>query len=176
MSNGSGVAGVVGGAQDPRPSAPLRGTLAPLSGLVEAPGYGARRLQQAYLAAWSRHVDPVLTGPQFAVMWVVREYPDADQGSLAAAVTLDSSTMADVCRRLEKRGLIARRESPRDARAKVLTLTDEGAATLDQMMQRARALDEALLSAYQGGQLGQVAALLNSLADHWEAVAERPEL
>ena len=47
---------------------------APPADLVAAPGYGARRMYQAYLAAWSRHVDPVLTGPQFAVLSAM---PDA---------------------------------------------------------------------------------------------------
>ena len=37
-------------------------TAAPPADLVAAPGYGARRMYQAYLSAWSRHVDAVLTG------------------------------------------------------------------------------------------------------------------
>lgn len=45
-------------------------------------------MYQAYLAAWSRHVDPVLTGPQFAVLSAIRAYPESDQSSLAGAVAL----------------------------------------------------------------------------------------
>ena len=82
--------------------------MSPPPDLVAAPGYGARRLYQAYLAAWNRHVDAVLTGPQFAVLSAIRAYPDADQTALAGAVALDTSTMADVCRRMERRGLITR--------------------------------------------------------------------
>ncbi|MFP5022537.1 MarR family winged helix-turn-helix transcriptional regulator [Pseudonocardia phyllosphaerae] len=157
-------------------SARRRVSLAPPAALVAAPGYGARRLYQAYLAAWNRHVDSVLTGPQFAVLTAVRAYPDADQSSLAAAVALDTSTMADVCRRLERRGLIRRYEAPFDARAKVLTLTDEGQAALDETNRRARALDEALLAGLNGGRRDEIAGLLNDLSQRWEAVADSKEL
>ncbi|MFC3452330.1 MarR family winged helix-turn-helix transcriptional regulator [Amycolatopsis speibonae] len=148
-------------------------TPAPPSDLLAAPGYGARRLYQAYLAAWNRHVDPVLTGPQFAVLSAVRAYPGSDQSSLAGAVALDTSTMADLCRRLERRGLILRVESPHDARRKLLSLTEEGKTVLSQVNRRARRLDKALL-----GDDSDVdtAALLNALGAHWERIASVDKL
>lgn len=144
----------------------------PPSDLLAAPGYGARRMYQAYLAAWNRHVDPVLTGPQFAVLSAVRAYPESDQSSLAGAVALDTSTMADLCRRLERRGLIRRTESPRDARRKLLSLTDDGAAVLSEVNRRARRLDKALLGEHDI----DVAGLLNMLGARWEATAARDDL
>ncbi|WP_409490964.1 MarR family winged helix-turn-helix transcriptional regulator [Amycolatopsis sp. cmx-11-12] len=151
-------------------------TPAPPSDLLAAPGYGARRLYQAYLAAWNRHVDPVLTGPQFAVLSAVRAYPGSDQSSLAGAVALDTSTMADLCRRLERRGLIRRVESPHDARRKLLSLTDEGKSVLSQVNRRARRLDKALLDG--DGIDGDIdmAALLNALGTHWERIASVDKL
>lgn len=146
--------------------------LTPSPDLVAAPGYGARRMYQAYLAAWSKWVDPVLTGPQFAVLSAIRAYPDADQSSLAAVAALDTSTMADVCRRMERRGLIQRHESPHDARRKVLTLTEDGARALTETHRRARELDEALLSQVPEERRGEIAQLLNDLGAHWETVAE----
>lgn len=147
--------------------------------LLAAPGYGARRMYQAYLAAWNRHVDPVLTGPQFAVLSAVRAYPESDQSSLAGAAALDTSTMADLCRRLERRGLILRTESPRDARRKLLSLTDEGAKVLSEVNRRARRLDKALLGndkALPGDHDIDVAGLLNMLGARWEATAARDDL
>jgi MarR family transcriptional regulator, temperature-dependent positive regulator of motility len=157
---------------------PARGRISPdpPADLVAAPGYGARRLYQAYLAAWNRHVDAVLTGPQFAVLCAVRAYPDADQTALAGAVALDTSTMADVCRRMERRGLISRHAAPHDARAKVLTLTDDGAAALAETNRRARALDEALLAGCPAEHRPHLAALLNDLGAQWEGVADRDAL
>ncbi|OXM75205.1 MULTISPECIES: MarR family winged helix-turn-helix transcriptional regulator [Amycolatopsis] len=147
---------------------------APPPDLLAAPGYGARRMYQAYLAAWNRHVDPVLTGPQFAVLSAVRAYPGSDQSSLAGAVALDTSTMADLCRRLEQRGLIQRVESPRDARRKLLSLTEEGSAVLTEVNRRARRLDKALLGSDSSDV--DVAGLLNTLGARWEAVAALDEL
>ncbi|MDA3647955.1 MarR family transcriptional regulator [Saccharopolyspora indica] len=144
---------------------------APPADLLAAPGYGARRLHQAYLAAWNRHVDPVLTGPQFAVLSAVHAYPGSDQSSLADAAALDTSTMADLCRRLERRNLIRRVESPRDARRKLLSLTEEGEAVLAQVHQRARRLDEALLAGNDIARDADIATLLNTLGARWEAVA-----
>lgn len=144
--------------------------------LLAAPGYGARRLYQAYLSAWNRHVDPVLTGPQFAVLLAVRAHPDSDQSSLAGAAALDTSTMADLCRRLERRGLIRRVESPRDARRKLLSLTDAGERVLSEVHDRARRLDRALLSGDEISGDIDVAALLNLLGARWEAVAAFDEL
>jgi DNA-binding MarR family transcriptional regulator len=151
-------------------------TPAPPSDLLAAPGYGARRLYQAYLAAWNRHVDPVLTGPQFAVLSAVRAYPGSDQSSLAGAVALDTSTMADLCRRLERRGLIRRVESPQDARRKLLSLTEEGKAVLTQVNRRARRLDKALLTGDGVADDIDMAALLNTLGAHWERIASVDKL
>ncbi|MEJ2885279.1 MarR family winged helix-turn-helix transcriptional regulator [Actinomycetospora aeridis] len=162
--------------KDTAATARRRVRLDPPADLVAAPGYGARRVYQAYLAAWTKHVDSVLTGPQFAVLSAVRAYPDADQTALASAVALDTSTMADVCRRMERRGLIARHEAPHDARAKVLTLTDEGAEALAETNRRARALDEALLAGCPAEQRPHLASLLNDLGREWEQVAEQGEL
>lgn len=148
-----------------------RVALAPPADLVAAPGYGARRVYQAYLAAWARRVDPVMTGPQFAVLSAIRAYPGADQSSLASAVALDTSTMGDVCRRLDRRGLIRREESPTDARAKLLTLTVDGEQALDEVYRRARSLDEALLAEFPPERRGEIAGLLNTLGEHWERVA-----
>ncbi|MBW0104969.1 winged helix-turn-helix transcriptional regulator [Pseudonocardia sp. KRD-291] len=145
----------------------------PPSDLVAAPGYGARRLYQAYLAAWNRHVDPVLTGPQFAVLSAVRAYPDSDQSSLAGTVALDTSTMADVCRRMERRGLIRRVESPHDARRKLLSLTAEGEETFAEATRRTRRLDEALLDGCPPELRAGLAELLNTLGERWESVAAR---
>lgn len=144
--------------------------------LIAAAGYGARRLSQAYLAAWNRHVDPVLTGPQYAVLCAIRAYPDADPTSLASAVALDTSTMADVCRRMERKGLILRDAAPHDARAKVLRVTEEGAAAYTEVTRRTRAPNGALLAHCPEEQRSGIAAMLNTLGEQWESVAESADL
>jgi DNA-binding MarR family transcriptional regulator len=131
-----------------------------------------RRLYQAYLAVWIRAVDPTLTGPQFAVLQAVEAAPGSDQRSMASAVSLDTSTMADVARRLENRGLIVRRTAADDGRRKLLHLTEEGEQALQGANRRARQLDERLLGPFGPERREEVMHLLTSLADHWEGLAE----
>ncbi|MDI2125958.1 MarR family winged helix-turn-helix transcriptional regulator [Yinghuangia seranimata] len=144
----------------------------PPAALAAAPGYQVRRLYQAYLAAWVRTVDPVLTGPQYAVLTAVDSEPGRDQSSLASAVALDTSTMADVARRLETRGLIVRRTAAGDGRRKLLFLTEEGEKALHNTNARARALDERLLAPYDAAERARLMQLLGELAAHWESVTE----
>jgi DNA-binding MarR family transcriptional regulator len=145
---------------------------APPDALTAAPGYQVRRLYQAYTAAWVRSVDPVLTGPQYAVLTAVDAAPGQDQRSLASAVALDTSTMADVARRLENRGLIVRRTAAEDGRRKLLYLTEDGERSLRAAKLRARALDERLLAPYDADQRAQLMHLLDALAGHWEGLTE----
>ncbi|MYT34034.1 MULTISPECIES: MarR family transcriptional regulator [unclassified Streptomyces] len=140
--------------------------------LTAAPGYQVRRLYQAYLAVWVRAVDPTLTGPQFAVLTAVDATPGRDQRSMASAVALDTSTMADVARRLESRGLIVRRADAADGRRKLLFLTEDGERTLRAARERTRRLDERLMAPYDAAQRADVMRLLTSLADRWEGLAE----
>jgi DNA-binding MarR family transcriptional regulator len=136
--------------------------------LLAAPGYVARRLHQSYVALWTRVVDPVLTGPQFAVLTAVDHHPGVDQGSLAASVALDRSTMADVVRRLEDHGLIVRHTAPHDGRRKLLHLTEEGSRRLAEAGKRARDLDEQLLKGYSPAERERVLREMTALAARWE--------
>ena len=137
--------------------------------LRNAPGFLARRLNQAFTAAWVRRVDGVLTGPQYAVLTAVRTHPEVDQGSLAACVALDRSTMADVCRRLEDRGLIRRDTAPGDGRRKLLLLTEAGTEMLTRIEARVEDLNLELLD--DDPEPGGLIDRLDRLADRWEALA-----
>jgi MarR family transcriptional regulator, temperature-dependent positive regulator of motility len=144
--------------------------LPPPTALLTAPGYVARRLHQAYTAAWQRHVDPVLTGPQFAVLTAVDAYPGVEQGSLARAVALDRSTMASIAKRLEERGLITRATSPEDGRKRLLDLTPAGRDTMAAARVRIDALDRLLMRHVSGEPA--LLAELNGIARHWETLGE----
>ncbi len=135
------------------------------------PGYLARRLYQAYVAYWGKHVDPVLTGPQFSLMTAVRMFPGSDQGSMASAVALDNSTMADLARRLETRGFLSRVPDSSDGRRKLLYLSPEGEAVLDRATARVATLNGPLLSPLPEDEQVAFTRTLQRLADHWEKLA-----
>ncbi|WP_308259130.1 MarR family transcriptional regulator [Pseudonocardia sp. H11422] len=140
--------------------------------LLAAPGYVARRLHQAYVAAWVRMVDPKLTGPQFAVLTAVNAYPGVEQGSLATSVALDRSTMASIVRRLEERGLITRETPAEDGRKRLLFLTEDGGATLRAADRRARELDVLLMQGYDAEQQDALLRQLTALSEHWESLVD----
>jgi len=158
----------VGGAQQSEGS---RGLPAPPE-LLAAPGYVARRLHQAYVAAWVRKVDATLTGPQFAVLTAVNAYPGVEQGSLAHSVALDRSTMASIVRRLEDRGMITRETPPTDGRKRLLFLTAEGAEVLRAADRRARELDVLLMRGYDTVRQEALLHELTLLSEHWESLVE----
>ncbi|MFC4947877.1 MarR family winged helix-turn-helix transcriptional regulator [Pseudonocardia sp. GCM10023141] len=140
--------------------------------LLAAPGYVARRLHQAYVAAWVRMVDATLTGPQFAVLTAVNAYPGVEQGNLARAVALDRSTMASIVRRLEDRGLITREKPAADGRKRMLTLTAAGAEALADADRRARELDVVLMQGYDAPRQESILRELTKLSEHWESLVE----
>jgi len=164
MAGGTDETAVSGADGHEAPSTPPR--------LLAAPGYAVRWLYQAYTAAWARQVDPTLTGPQFAVLTAVHSYPGVDQGSLASSVALDRSTMADIAKRLEDRGLIVREPAPTDGRRKLLYLSEDGEAKLAEIDRLARQLDERLLEGYAPTERERLLEELSMLSSRWEAIAE----
>lgn len=146
--------------------------LPPPEELLAAPGYVARRMHQAYTAAWVRLVDPVLTGPQFAVLTAVNAYPGVEQGSLGSSVALDRSTMASIVRRLEGRGLIVRERPPEDGRKRLLYLTPEGENTLRETDKKARDLDKLLMQGYDRAEQIALLRRLTALTEHWESLVD----
>jgi len=153
-------------------SQPDNGQLPPPPDLLAAPGYVARRLHHAYTAAWVRHVDPLLTGPQFAVLSAVDAYPGVEQGSLARAVALDRSTMASIVRRLTERGFIVRVIPADDGRKRLLHLTEQGQQSLREAYARARKLDALLMQGIDAAEQEDLLDRLNRLSEHWERLVD----
>lgn len=87
-----------------------------------------RRAQQLHLATWARVASADITSAQYSILAVLDRSGEASQRELCDEVDLDRSTIADLVRRMEKAGLIARRRADGDARRNVVTLTDHGAA------------------------------------------------
>jgi len=71
--------------------------------------------------------DAELSDTEFTVLAHLRLSPDGVRpGACAQAIGWDSSRLSHQLRRLEKRGLVQRQADPRDGRAAVLVMTDEG--------------------------------------------------
>ncbi len=100
---------------------------------IEMPGHLARRFQQIAVAVFLAEVEQAgydLTPVQYAALSAVNAGPGIDQATLAGLIAYDRTTITGVVDRLVQKGLVVRRASSRDRRARELTITDAGRRTL----------------------------------------------
>jgi MarR family transcriptional regulator, organic hydroperoxide resistance regulator len=67
-----------------------------------------------------------ITGPQRLVVRIVGRFPGISAGALAEILHVHPSTLTGVLRRLENRGMLLRRNDPKDARRALFGLTPRG--------------------------------------------------
>jgi len=67
-----------------------------------------------------------LTPRQYAVLLIAAHNEGLSQTSLVEKTGIDRSTLADIIRRMLKKGLLQRRRTKEDARAYAVKLTEEG--------------------------------------------------
>lgn len=91
--------------------------------------------------------DDGLTPRQFAVLVTVSQNEGLSQTRLVEQTGIDRSTLADIVRRMLKKGLLQRRRTREDARAYAVKLTDAGWATLQSALPHTNRVDETILAA-----------------------------
>lgn len=84
---------------------------------------------------------------QFAVLAAVSEQAGLTQSDLVRITGIDRSTLTDMMERLERKGLIERKRTEKDKRAKAVRLTNKGRTRVAAAAPHALAADEALLGA-----------------------------
>lgn len=117
------------------------------NGLDRSPVHLLHRAGQAVTDLFAREINTDLTPRQFAVLTVVDNNQGANQTEICNLSGVDRSTLAEMMRRLVRKGLIHRRRSKHDTRAYVLRLTDKGAHVLKSAEPLAKRVDEAVLRA-----------------------------
>ncbi len=95
-----------------------------------------------------------LTPRQFAVLVCVAQNPDVSQTGLVEQTGVDRSTLADVVRRLVKKGLLQRKRTRRDARMYAVRLTAKGQNILSSVKPLASKVDQRILSVLRSDQRG----------------------
>ncbi len=95
--------------------------------LLNTPGHLIRRSQQRAVDLYFEEVgENSLTPRQFALLLTVGQNPGLIQTDLVNLSGIDRSTVADMVRRLVKRGLLESRRIARDRRCKALWITGPG--------------------------------------------------
>jgi DNA-binding MarR family transcriptional regulator len=104
---------------------------------VRGPGHLIRRLQQVSVSVFHSALERVNVTPlQHTVLIILDFESGLDQKTIAHRAVLDTTTVGDVLRRLERRNLIMREASPTDKRYKVVSITEKGR----ELVQEARGL------------------------------------
>lgn len=133
------------------------------------PGHLIRRLHQLSTKVFTDRVKEAgfnLTPIQFVALDALRENEGIDQAGLAEAIAKDRATTGAVADRLEQKGLVTRQVSPRDKRARVLALTDEGRARLAAMTPVVEALQTDILPGLTAEEYAQFIALAEKATRH----------
>ncbi|WP_395448655.1 MarR family winged helix-turn-helix transcriptional regulator [Aminobacter sp. UC22_36] len=95
--------------------------------LWKRPGYLIRRLHQVHYALFFEECHEFgITPVQYGLLTILSGNPDSDQISLAQALGIDRTNVADVLTRLAQRGLVDRTRSTEDKRMVLARLTAEG--------------------------------------------------
>lgn len=89
-------------------------------------------LAKAYQRAWAimkEEIEPYdLTPPQFALLSFLWQQDGLTQVELSEKGQIDRSTVGGLIDRLERSGLLERRQHPQDRRAYLIYLTEQGKA------------------------------------------------
>ncbi|MBV7410633.1 MarR family transcriptional regulator [Maritimibacter sp. DP1N21-5] len=127
------------------------------------PGHLIRRMNQLSTALFRERMSASgldLTPVQFAVMSVLDEAGETDQAKLAARVAYDKVTIGGVVDRLVAKGMVDRRPSRTDRRAKALRLTQNGIVLLDRARPTVRDMQDELLARLSPDEAATLSALL----------------
>ncbi|KAB2910546.1 MAG: MarR family transcriptional regulator [Hyphomicrobiaceae bacterium] len=93
-----------------------------------------------------------LTPRQYAVLACVAQNPDISQTGLVEQTGVDRSTLADIVRRLVKKGLLQRKRTRSDARMYAVRLSAKGQSTLGSIKPIAARVDQRILSVLRSDQ------------------------
>jgi DNA-binding MarR family transcriptional regulator len=106
-----------------------------------------------------------LTPRQYAVLVTVSLFEGLSQTDLVEKTGIDRSTLADIIRRMLKKGFLQRRRTKEDARAYAVKLTDEGWNALKAADPLVKRVDDKILSTLPAPQRHRFLEDLNTIVN-----------
>lgn len=121
--------------------------------------------------------DTDLTPRQLAVLSAVAGNDSCSQTRIVEITGVDRSTLADLVRRLTKKGLVQRKRSKFDARAYAIRLTEKGGSLLAEASLVALRVDQHLMTALPEASRSRfnrdLQCIIDQLGNHTQKLAER---
>lgn len=141
------------------------------------PGHQIRRLHQIAVGLFiDETAEHDLTPVQFAALAAVARQPGLDQRTLARTIGFDTSTIAGVVDRLERRALMQRHPDPDDRRVRRLALTPDGQALLAAVLPAMRRAQDRILAPLQADDRRRFMQLLDRLVEGNNASSRAPSV
>ena len=145
--------------------------------LHDMAGHLIRRLHQISVSVFSEQMKLAgidLTPVQFAALSTIDAHPDIDQATLAGLIAYDRVTIGGVVDRLEAKGLVTRRVSQQDRRARSVRLTDRGAQVLASSRPLVMAFQDDILTGLTADERAQLMALIRQTTEAGNAQSRAP--
>jgi len=138
-------------------------------GANRAPTHLLHQAEQAAKRLFAAHALGLIRPRQLAILVAVSENDGLNQADVVERTGIDRSTVAEIVARLERKKLLQCRRSRKDARAKVLRLTDGGRRLLDAADPVGRNVDALLLAVLPTAQRKPFLAALQAIVRNLEA-------
>jgi DNA-binding MarR family transcriptional regulator len=116
--------------------------------------------------------DGDVTPRQYAVLVTVSLWEGLSQTDLVERTGIDRSTLADIVRRMLKKGLLQRRRTKEDARAYAVKLTESGLRVLKACEPCVKRVDEKILAALPAPQRDRFLQDLNLIVSALNAMEQ----
>lgn len=127
-----------------------------------SPHHLLRRALQKYNRAWQKSIKS-LSPQQYASLIAIRELPGLNQSRLSRMTAIDSSTLAEMLSRMEKRQLLVRKEAPNNSRHNQLQLTESGLEAMAEVKPIEKAVKEEVIGGLSAEETATLVALLQKI-------------
>jgi DNA-binding MarR family transcriptional regulator len=136
---------------------------------MRSPTHLLHQAEQAAERLFAANAMGSITPRQLAVLVTVSENEGLNQTEVAERTGIHDASVAQIVSRLVRKGLLQRRRSREDTRAKVLRLTDEGGRLLETADPMARNVDALLLAVLPTAERKPFLAALQAIVRNLEA-------
>ena len=120
--------------------------------------------------------DTTLTPARTHLLWELNRVGPSTQQALAATLKVSPRNITGLVDALEAGGFVIRRSHPRDRRAILVTLTEQGIQTTAEMERERAQIASALIANLSPDQVEQLRQGLDSVAAQLEALVETPPI
>ncbi|MCU1683988.1 MAG: MarR family transcriptional regulator [Amycolatopsis sp.] len=114
-----------------------------------------------------------ISSSEFDVLFHLHRAEPTIARRLAASMGRSSAALSKALAKLERRGLVERQENQADRRSALVTITDAGAAAVEEVLPQRLALEAAAVGALTDRQRADADRVLRAVAQVFEAAARR---